>query len=345
MDTSIERHQRPTIVVTETPIIVTMPVSSNLVTKPKSSALAASAEQDILQELLADKKSPNTRRAYAKDLRDFFNTVANADPAPSLIGEFLTLDRFSAVSLVLKYKSVLVGKELAEATINRRLAAVKSLVNYARRIGKCDYSLEDVKGEKIQAYRDTSGISADAFKSLLAVPNRNTLKGKRDYAILLLLWGNALRRGEVTKANISDLDREAGTLKVKGKGKGNQAEIVSLGRQALAAVKDWLKARGETEGNQPLFSSTHKGYWGKRLSTTSIYKIVRGIAEKAGIQKIISPHRIRHSAITAALDRTDGNVRMVQKLSRHAKFDTLLLYDDNRTNAQKTITGILDDLI
>ena len=49
--------------------------------------------------------------------------------------------------------------------------------------------------------------------------------------------------------------------------------------------------------------------------------------------------------ITAALDRTDGNVRMVQKLSRHAKFDTLLLYDDNRTNAQKTITGILDDLI
>ncbi len=138
-------------------------MSSNLATNPKSSSLAASAEQDILLQLLADKKSPNTRRAYAKDLRDFFNTVANADPNPSLIGEFLTLDRFSAVSLVLKYKSVLVGKELAEATINRRLAAIKSLVNYARRIGKCDYSLEDVKGEKIQAYRDTSGISAEAF--------------------------------------------------------------------------------------------------------------------------------------------------------------------------------------
>ncbi len=161
VDTSIERHQRPTIVVTETFIIITTPVSSNLATKPKSSALAASAEQDILLQLLADKKSPNTRRAYAKDLRDFFNTVASADPNPSLIGEFLTLDRFSAVSLVLKYKSVLVGKELAEATINRRLAAVKSLVNYARRIGKCDYSLEDVKGEKIQAYRDTENTVSE----------------------------------------------------------------------------------------------------------------------------------------------------------------------------------------
>ena len=142
------------------------------------------------------------------------------------------------MSLVLKYKAVLVGKELAEATINRSLAAVKSLVNYARRIGKCDYSLEDVKGEKIQAYRDTSGISADAFKSLLAVPDRSTLKGKRDYALLLLLWGNALRRGEVTKADIEDLDPEAGTLKVYGKGKGNQAEIVSLGEKAIAALKD-----------------------------------------------------------------------------------------------------------
>ncbi len=121
------------------------------------------AERDLFQELLADKKSPNTRRAYAKDLRLFFRAIASDDPTPELIAEFLTLDRFSAVSLVLKYKAVLVEKELAEATINRRLAAIKSLVNYARRIGKCDYSLEDVKGEKIQAYRDTSGISADAF--------------------------------------------------------------------------------------------------------------------------------------------------------------------------------------
>ena len=69
-------------------------MSSNLATNPKPSPLAASAEQDILLQLLADKKSPNTRRAYAKDLRDFFNTVANADPSPSLIGEFLTLPAF-----------------------------------------------------------------------------------------------------------------------------------------------------------------------------------------------------------------------------------------------------------
>jgi integrase/recombinase XerC len=59
----------------------------------------------------------------------------------------------------------------------------------------------------------------------------------------------------------------------------------------------------------------------------------------------MSPHRIRHSAITAALDATDGNVRKVQKLSRHANLETLMVYDDNREKAQLEITELLDDLI
>ena len=59
----------------------------------------------------------------------------------------------------------------------------------------------------------------------------------------------------------------------------------------------------------------------------------------------MSPHRIRHSAITAALDATNGNVRKVQKLSRHKKLDTLMLYDDNRTNMQGEISSLLGDLI
>ena len=71
----------------------------------------------------------------------------------------------------------------------------------------------------------------------------------------------------------------------------------------------------------------------------------RKSAHRAGVEKVISPHRIRHSSITTALDKTDGNVRKVQKLSRHAKFETLMRYDDNRSNSQKEITEVLDDLL
>jgi integrase/recombinase XerC len=63
------------------------------------------------------------------------------------------------------------------------------------------------------------------------------------------------------------------------------------------------------------------------------------------VKKIVSPHRIRHSGITAALDATDGNVRKVQKLSRHANLNTLMIYDDNRQNIQGELSDLLSDLV
>ncbi len=315
-----------------------------------SGNLAALAERDYLAELLADKKSANTRRTYAKSLRDFFETVADAQPTVELIKEFLSLDQFSAVSLVLKYRSVLVEKRLSPATINVRLSAIRSLVNYARKIGQCRFSLEDVEGLKVQAYRDTSGIGPARFSAMAALPALNTLKGKRDYAILRLLWDNALRRSEVSLAELRDYDQDGGRLWIQGKGK-QQKEAVDLSRQARAAIDNWLAARSNdvnlcpVDGQAPLFCTLDRATIGHRMSGNAIYEVVRNIADLAGIKKVISPHRIRHSAITAALDVTGGDTRRVQKLSRHADLNTLTRYDDNRRRHQKEITNLLADLV
>jgi integrase/recombinase XerC len=91
------------------------------------------------------------------------------EPTVSLIQEFLSLDRFDAISLVLKYKEIWLEKELSPATINVRLSAIKSLVDYARKIGKCNYSLDDIEGVKVQNYRDTSGIEPEGFKNAIAI--------------------------------------------------------------------------------------------------------------------------------------------------------------------------------
>ncbi len=72
-----------------------------------------------------------------------------------------------------------------------------------------------------------------------------------------------------------------------------------------------------------------------------IYKIVRGLFKQTGIDKRMSPHRCRHSAITALLEKTDGNVRKAQKLSRHAKLNTLQIYDDNRNRDQLEMSELL----
>jgi integrase/recombinase XerC len=93
-----------------------------------------------------------------------------------------------------------------------------------------------------------------------------------------------------------------------------------------------------------LFVSVDFANAGGRLTGDGLRKMLVKLSERAGIKKQMSPHRVRHSAITAALDATDGNVRKVQKLSRHRKLDTLMIYDDNRHKDQGQITDLLDGM-
>lgn len=263
----------------------------------------------LTTDWLNTKRSPHTRRVYYQDIKNFLSDLGTE------LGRFLSLDRHSAYELVSRYKGDLIQLGLKSATINRRLAAIKSLVCYAYNCGHCEFMLESVKGEKLSAYRDTSGIEPETFKQVLGAIDRGTLKGVRDYALLILLWTNALRRSEVSKANIGDFDQKEGTLRIFGKGKGNQSETVSLGKGTVRAIADWLSNRGETNPDKALFCSVNPAYRDGRLCTQGIYNVVKERCQDAGISKVMSPHRIRHSAITAALDATNGDVRKVQKLS------------------------------
>lgn len=300
-------------------------------------------ERDLLSELLADKRSENTRIAYERDLRDFFAVTSNQKVTPQLVSEFLGLPRFQAIALVLQYKAHLIDRKLSEATVNRRLAALKSLVRFAQKVGQCDYSLEEITGEKIKAYRDTSGVGKEAYRTILESQDRTTLAGKRNYAILRLLWDNALRRAEVCKLNQADFDPDRRTLKILGKGRGTQQEAIGLSQEGAIALTAWLEVH-PYPAQQPVFISLSPTSEGHRLTGQAIYQIVREAAEKAGIKKIMSPHRCRHSSITAALDATGGDVRRVQKLSRHAKLETIALYDDHRQGHQQEITDLLGEI-
>jgi integrase/recombinase XerC len=293
----------------------------------------------VLTDWLNTKRSNHTRRVYQKDIDNFLADIGTE------LGKFLTLDRHGAYALVSRYKGDLIKNNLKSATINRRLAAIKSLVAFSYNCGHCEFMLEAIKSEKMSAYRDTTGIDPEAFKRVLGGIDRETVKGVRDYALLILLWSNALRRSEVSKANISDFDPMTKTLRIFGKGRGNNAETVSLGSGTVMAIESWLEARGEVGPDKALFVSVNPGYKDGRLSTQAIYNIVSDRCQSAGITKVMSPHRIRHSSITAALEATNGDVRRVQKLSRHSSLNTLLIYDDNRKNHQGEVTDILDSLV
>ena len=302
-------------------------------------------QDDLISQLLADKRSPNTKAAYERDLRHFFEVIANAPkPSPQLVAEFLSLDRFAAVSLVLKYKAHLIQQGLKPATINRRLAAIKSLVRFARKVGKCNYGLEDIDGEKNQSYRDTTGISLDAFKRVLKQCDRTSLKGLRDYAILHLFWSNALRRNEVASLSIKDFAPDDKTLAILGKGQ-SQRQVITISEASVQAILAWLNMRKCTDPAAPLFVAVSYHKHGHRLTGEALRQLVERYCLKAGITKKMSPHRIRHSSATHALNETGGDVRKVQKLTRHKKLETLMIYDDNRTNFQGELTDLLSSAL
>jgi len=292
--------------------------------------------------LLADKRSPNTRRAYRADLGDFFD----GEPTPEVVRRFLSQDAGSMAYTLNAYKADLLDRRLSEATVNRRLSAVKALINYARRVGACEVDPRGlVDSEKVRQYRDTTGVGVAEMRRLLDLPDTSTVKGKRDAAILRLLWENGLRRAELCALDVPDFWLTEGKLYIRGKGRGTQKEPVTLSEKATSAIHEYLQATGrpsDTDG--PLFLNCDRRGGGDRLTSEGLYKIVADYGKRAGIARRLSPHRIRHSAITAALDATAGNVRSVQRFSRHARIETLMMYDDNRRNFQAEVTELLSDL-
>lgn len=332
-------------------IKVTEQLESTLILGAGTSFPLLNNDLDVIDQLLNDTRSESTRRAYARDLHDFFMFASQQPPNQSLCLEFLHLEQGQAIAVVLKFKSHLVNtRKLAENTVNRKLAAVRSLVAMGNRLGVCAYTISDhVKGEKIQRYRDTSGIQAFDYKKVLALIDRTTLKGKRDYAILRLLWDNALRRNELVMLNVSDFDSTTATLSILGKGKGSQKTQIKLTAQATAAIVEYLLSEGRASKlNDPLFQSCayHRTENG-RLTGETVRALIDNLCQQAGISKKMSPHRVRHSSITTALEHSNGNYQKVQTLSRHASLDTIKIYDDNRQRSlqQQELSNLLGDLI
>jgi integrase/recombinase XerC len=142
---------------------------------------------------------------------------------------------------------------------------------------------------------------------------------------LWLLFGLALRRGEVVALDLEDLNIEEGFLKVMGKGRAHK-EVLSLPPKVKAALASWLEVRGMEQG--PLFTNFDRRGGRKRLTGTGLYKMIQELGAGAGMT--VRPHGLRHAAITRALDLTNGDVRSVQKFSRHRNIQTVVLYDDSR---------------
>ncbi|MCC6963747.1 MAG: tyrosine-type recombinase/integrase [candidate division Zixibacteria bacterium] len=289
-----------------------------------------------LVTLFLDRRSDSTRRAYSADLSDFATFLGVPDQQ-SALACMVQLKAGQANSLALQYRQSLIAAGKSPATINRRLATLRSASKLARTIGAINWTLE-IENEPAHSYRDTSGPGLYGIRRMLkaAAAHDNPAKAARDTAILRLLFDLALRRKELVGLELSDLSLAERRIAVVGKG-SRESLTLSLPEPTATAISTWLAFRGTDPG--PLFVNFDHAAKGCRLTGAAIFYIVRTLGRISGVTA--RPHGIRHTAITHALDRTGGNVRSVQRFSRHANLQTLTIYDDNRRNVAGQIAELV----
>jgi integrase/recombinase XerD len=166
-------------------------------------------------------------------------------------------------------------------------------------------------------------LTGGQVEALLAAPDTSTPLGLRDRAILETMYATGLRASEVISLKPSDVDLEVGLLVAFGK--GSKERLVPLGREAQSWIRRYLaEARPAMSRGRPvgaLFASRR----GARLSRMGLWTIVRRHAVKAGVERILSPHVLRHSFASHLLER-GADLRALQAMLGHADISTTQIY-------------------
>ena len=279
--------------------------------------LLADVSSRFLEHLTRERGySPQTLRAYRTDLSRFLLWCREA----------LGVDEPDISEITPReIRSFVAGlhrEGYARRTIARRLAAIKALMKYAltREIIPRNPSstITAPKAEK----RLPTILSRAEVKALMEIPDISRPVGRRDRAVLETLYAAGLRRSELCGLNLRDFDRDAGTLRVLGK--GSKERIVPVGDYAREALLDWLGCRDDLltgDSGDALFLRED----GTRLDGDHLYSMVRSMLRRVTEQKKRSPHVLRHTFATHMLDNGAG-LREVSEMLGHASLGTTQVY-------------------
>ncbi|MEP7059408.1 MAG: site-specific tyrosine recombinase XerD [Actinomycetota bacterium] len=266
--------------------------------------------------------SGNTVDAYRRDLRTYLAFLEKRS-----IRDPQTIDEKVLRSYLASVSAATHGEDEApyrSASVARRLSAVRSFHRFLLREGATpDNPARGVIQPKVPRGLPRP-ISIDEVSALLAVPGGETTEGIRDRAILELLYGAGLRVSELVGLDVDDLDLEAGSLRVLGKGgKEREVPLGSFGRDAVDAYL--TRARPASVSGKSKGALLLNLRFGTRLARQSVGRIVTASAKAAGLDKRITPHTLRHSFATHLLEG-GADVRVVQELLGHASVATTQVY-------------------
>ncbi|HET6273787.1 MAG TPA: tyrosine recombinase XerC [Bacteroidota bacterium] len=261
--------------------------------------------------------SPHTIAAYEDDLRQFEEYLSRVSEkgAISLRG----IDR----GTIRGFLGSLLEQGFSKRSVARKLACLKSFFKYLCKVHRLDCNpAANVASPKLER-RLPQFLDEDTVTRLMEQPDRCTLEGIRDAAILELFYGTGIRLSELIYLRVGDVDIANGTVKVTGK--GSKDRIVPFGRPARKALDDYLLRRREFVGKMAdtriLFLSAR----GKRMNPKGINVLMNTYIGKVSEIEKKSPHVLRHTFATHLLNR-GADLRAVKELLGHESLSTTQVY-------------------
>ena len=278
-------------------------------------------ELPMLEVFLNTRQCEGTAKEYRADLAKFKTW---------LIERGIPVEDLKPADIAL-YRAWLCS-QYAKLTVNRRLATIKSYFRFLVVNGALERNAaEHVSGMPQDDYTVTVAASNSEVEALLGCIDLGTDTGLMHSALLHCLFYLGIRRDECIQLKISDLIVDGETQTVVVNGKGNKKRVLPLPLEVIQRLQKYLYARSIREGSEPLFTSTASNRKEvKPLSATSISKIVEKYKVKAGIEKRITPHSARATAVTNALEN-GASVIQVQAMGGWSSLDMVLRYEKRRT--------------
>ena len=266
---------------------------------------------DYLQHLKLERGlSVNTLTSYRRDLTEFSLFTKGLDP------------RQVPPTEISRYIGELTKSGRKPATVARKISSLKQFFKYLKDgVIIKESPVTPFAAPRIARYHPHY-LSVHDVETILAAVDITTPSGKRDRAILELLYGSGLRISELINLRSSDIEMEAGFIRVLGK--GNKERLVPLGDYSKQALEVYLDYRDQmTRGSKSKFVFVSR--LGERFSRVGLWKIVKKTVLKAGITKNVTPHTFRHSFATHMLEG-GADLRIVQEILGHADISTTQIY-------------------
>ena len=240
-------------------------------------------------------------------------------------------DRQQPVSrtLILEFRAAMLDRNLKASTINVKLAAVRKLVGEAKRAGVItaeeSSQMEDVPNVRQNGVRLGNWLTKEQARELLAVPDRSTPKGKRDYVILSLLTGCALRRNELAMLEIETIQlREGRWVLADLCGKGRRTRTVAVPMWVKQGINAWMTAAKIEDGRLLRRVSKSGKVQGDGLSDWAVWSVVEQAAKEIGIERF-GAHDLRRTCAKLCR-KAGGDLEQIKFLLGHSSIQTTERY-------------------